>query len=165
MTILFFGDSHASDLQNYAPLPGCVYAGYPGKRTDELLPILKDTLSLIKPATVVLVAGTNDLEQGRSVDDTANGVRALWDAVSSCQAVVAPLPGSRDNAVVDEGSKAVNHAVCPIPWDSRGEFRDAYHLTPDGVQRLAGTVLGYLGVAVVDPATVTVTPAFPGPRQ
>ena len=84
--VLFFGDSlterfegwDAPDLwRQHMAARGVLNAGVSGDRTEHLLWRLEHgNLDGPPPGGMVLLIGTNDLGHGRSVEDTAEGIRA-----------------------------------------------------------------------------------------
>lgn len=100
--VLFYGDSIFGnwDLASYFPGNGYINGGHFGKRTDELLVALPDALSgknvcsgfdgapgvpatlkcgpIPPPATIVILAGWNNMFQGYKVDARRDSIQMVW---------------------------------------------------------------------------------------
>jgi hypothetical protein len=129
-------------------------AGWPGLRTDELVPVAEDALAGEGPPIAVVMAGYNDLWQGRDQDAAVTDlVAAVADADCAIWVLVPTVgPWDRGNAqalerrVVDaaeEAGMAVETAwrdAVDGPDGSGLVVPDRVHPSEAGKQRIAEVV-------------------------
>lgn len=140
---------------------GLVNAGVPGERTDQMLARLQGVLAM-HPRRVLIMGGTNDLEQGVALVRIVANLRAMVDDVRAGRAeavllTIAPRSERRWAGPTDalndgirtlaasEGIRLVDvHAVLAGPGGTfaDGLSVDGIHPTPAGYALIAALIRG-----------------------
>jgi lysophospholipase L1-like esterase len=135
--------------------------GVNGERTDEVRARFTRDAAQAKPAVVVIIAGVNDLYQGRSAESAERELEAMYDAARSARIVVVagsiipfnsatPDQNARMHAVNDWiRAYAASHPGSVVFCDTRAAVAapgepdrlvsspDDLHPSPDGYRRMA----------------------------
>jgi lysophospholipase L1-like esterase len=141
--------------------------GVNGERSDQIRArFARDVLSAA-PAAVIIIAGVNDIYQGRAADDVIAQLRAMYDAASRAgirvlAGTIVPFntatpdqnarmrevnlwiqrhSGSDGNAAFVDTRRAVAH---PNNLDLLADSPDELHPSPDGYQRMGQAILPVL---------------------
>lgn len=80
---VFLGDSITDlyDLDRYFPDKGYINRGIGGDTTEGVLDRFDETVLPLRPSRIVLLIGVNDLNYGRSVEDTLESYARLVDHI------------------------------------------------------------------------------------
>ncbi|MGH9144571.1 MAG: SGNH/GDSL hydrolase family protein [Vicinamibacterales bacterium] len=135
--------------------------GVNGERTDQIRTRFARDAAQAKPAVVVIIAGVNDVYQGRSAEAAEHDLEAIYDAARAASIVVVagsiipfnsatPDQNARMHAVNDWiRAYAAHHADTVVFCDTRGAVSaagqpdrlvsspDDLHPSPDGYKRMA----------------------------
>jgi acyl-CoA thioesterase I len=135
--------------------------GVNGERTDEIRARFARDAAQAKPAVVVIIAGVNDVYQGRSAESAERELQAMYDAARAARMVV--VAGSIipfNSATPDQNARmhavnewirayAASHAGSVVFCDTRAAVAapgkpdqlvsspDDLHPSPDGYKRMA----------------------------
>ena len=140
--------------------------GVNGERTDQIAARFDRDVLAAKPAVVIILAGVNDVYQGRSVADVTKQLRAMYDrAAAAGIPVVAASIVPYNTATAEQNSKMqqINQWIAAeAARDPRIEFADtrAAAAAPGQPDRLSGSpdglhpdVAGYRAMAdALEPA-------------
>jgi lysophospholipase L1-like esterase len=135
--------------------------GVNGERTDEVRARFTRDAAQARPAVVVIIAGVNDVYQGRSAESAEREIAAMYDAARAARIVVVagsiipfnsatPDQNARMHAVNDWiRAYAASHAGSVVFCDTRAAVAapgepdrlvsspDDLHPSPDGYKRMA----------------------------
>jgi lysophospholipase L1-like esterase len=135
--------------------------GVNGERSDQIRARFARDVTRTKPAVVVIIAGVNDVYQGRSADEVESELEAMYDAARAAKIVVVAgsiIPFNVASADQNARMHAVNdwirayasrHAGAVVFCDTRAAVAapgqpdrlvsspDDLHPSPDGYKRMA----------------------------
>jgi lysophospholipase L1-like esterase len=159
--------------------------GVNGERTDQIRARFPRDAAQPKPAAVVIIAGVNDVYQGRSAESAERELEAMYDAARAAQiAVVAgsiipfnvatPDQNARMHAINDWiRNYATGHPAHVVFCDTRAAVAapgqpdrlmsspDGLHPSPAGYKRMASA----LEPAIAHALALPKSPALPEPRR
>jgi lysophospholipase L1-like esterase len=161
--------------------------GVNGERTDQIRARFARDAARPKPAVVVIIAGVNDIYQGRSAEATERELEGMYDAARTAGIVVVagsvipfntatPDQNARMHAVNDWiRAYATRHADHVVFCDTRGAVAapgqpdrlmsspDDLHPSPDGYRRMAVALEPAITEAVVGHSRVSRPAGGAGP--